>query len=408
MKIGNQVSVFALALALSAAVPAFAQDATDTTTAPDPTLTDPAATDPAMTDPAADAAADADAAAAAEPVEEGSAVTVVDVEAGAPEGLLADTEFSPLSANDLIGKSVVNAEGETIGEIDDLVFDNSNTAMFAVVQVGGFLGIGSKAVAIPFAQLQISEDQATMMSSVTEDELTEMAAYADDDYDPAADATDDVAEDLSDAGDAVVDAGEDVADAGADAVDAGEDLIDDDTTTSPDLAATTDADLAPAESEMTTDTTATADADMTAEQTETGELQAGADIDAGTVDEQEPASGEMSSADEASMVARESPFADMTAGELIGKDVVNTAGETIGEITDLVISDEKAVHALISVGGFLGIGDKDVAVPLDDLQVGEDEAVLTSGLTKEALEQLPDYEDETWPALEGDQPIYTQ
>ena len=406
MKIGNQVSVFALALALSAAVPAFAQDATDTT-APDPTLTDPAATDPAMTDPSADAAADADAAAAAEPVEEGSAVTVVDVEAGAPEGLLADTEFSPLTAKDLIGKSVVNAEGETIGDIDDLVFDTSNKAMFAVVQVGGFLGIGSKAVAIPFDQLQISEDQATMMSSVTEDELTEMAAYADDDYDPAAaDATDDVAEDLSDAGEAVVDAGEDVADAGADAVDAGEDLIDDDTTTSPDLAATTDADLAPAEGEMTSDTTATAEADPTTEQT--GELQAGADIDAGTVDEQEPASGDMSAADEESMVARDSPFVDMTAGELIGKDVVNTAGETIGEITDLVISEEKAVHALISVGGFLGIGDKDVAVPLDDLQVGEDDAVLTSGLTKEALEQLPDYEDATWPALEGDQPIYTQ
>jgi sporulation protein YlmC with PRC-barrel domain len=406
MKIGNQVSVVALALALSTAVPALAQDATDTTTAPDPTLTDPAATtDPAMTDPTMTDPA----AAAPPPAEEGSAVTVVDVEAGAPEGLLADTEFSPLTAKDLIGKSVVNAEGETIGDIDDLVFDTSNKAMFAVVQVGGFLGIGSKAVAIPFDQLQISEDQATMMSSVTEDELTEMAAYADDDYDPAAaDATDDVAEDLSDAGEAVVDAGEDVADAGADAVDAGEDLIDDDTTTSPDLAATTDADLAPAEGETTTGTTATAEADMTAEQTETGELQAGADIDAGTVDEQEPASGDMSAADEESMVARDSPFVDMTAGELIGKDVVNTAGETIGEITDLVISEEKAVHALISVGGFLGIGDKDVAVPLEDLQVGEDEAVLTSGLTKEALEQLPDYEDATWPALEGDQPIYTQ
>jgi sporulation protein YlmC with PRC-barrel domain len=403
MKIGNQVSVFALALALSAAVPALAQDATDTTTAPDPTLTDPAATDPAMTDPAADPAA-----APAPEAEEGSAVTVVDVEAGAPEGLLADTSFSEMTAKDLIGKSVVNADGETIGDIDDVVFDNDQKAIFAVVQVGGFLGIGSKAVAIPFDQLQISEDQATLMSSVTEDELTEMAAYADDAYAP-------------------LEGDQPLGEYGAEQVsDADADL--DATTESPDLAATTDADLAPAEGEtdatatadvgadvapaegeMQTDTTATADADAaTGEQMETGELQAGADIDTGTVDEQEPASGEMSAEDEASMVARESPFADMTAEEIIGKDVVNTAGEDIGEVTNLVISDDKAVQAIISVGGFLGVGDKDVAVPLEDLQFGEDEAILTSGLTKEALEQLPDYENDSWPALEGDQPIYTQ
>lgn len=371
MKIGNQVSVFALALALSAAVPALAQDATDTTTAPDPTLTDPAVTGPAL-DPAADPAA----AAVPEPAE-GSKVTVVDVDAGAPQGLLADTDFSTMTAKDLLGKSIVNAEGETIGDIDDIVFDTDHKAMFAIVQVGGFLGIGSKAVAISFNQLQLSEDQATLMSSLTEDELTEMAAYSDGAYQQVED--NETFGQLNNAGDAVVGAGEDVADAGAEVVDEAN---------SPDLAATTDTDMAPDESEMDTGV-------------------------ATTVDEQEPAAGQAADTaaepamEEESAVARESPFAHMTAEDLIGKDVVNTAGEDIGEIKDLVISDDKAVQAVISVGGFLGIGDKDVAVPLEDLQVGEDEAVLTTGLTKEDLENMKDYQDE-WPHLEGDQPVYSQ
>ena len=45
---------------------------------------------------------------------------------------------------------------------------------------------------------------------------------------------------------------------------------------------------------------------------------------------------------------------------------------------------------MVSVGGFLGIGDKDVAVPLNDLQLGEDEAYLMSAATEDQLKQMPD------------------
>ena len=50
----------------------------------------------------------------------------------------------------------------------------------------------------------------------------------------------------------------------------------------------------------------------------------------------------------------------------------------------------------MSVGGFLGIGDKKVAVPLDQLQLGEDETYLMSAETEEQLEQMPEYDEQQY------------
>jgi sporulation protein YlmC with PRC-barrel domain len=55
--------------------------------------------------------------------------------------------------------------------------------------------------------------------------------------------------------------------------------------------------------------------------------------------------------------------ADMRASKLIGTDVFNLANENIGEVEDLIIDNGKTVKGVvISVGGFLGIGDRNVAV----------------------------------------------
>jgi hypothetical protein len=60
-------------------------------------------------------------------------------------------------ADDLIGTEVKNAD-ETIGEIENLVFDDGGKAVGAVISVGQFLGVGGKNVAVPFDKLQISPD----------------------------------------------------------------------------------------------------------------------------------------------------------------------------------------------------------------------------------------------------------
>src|SRR3954465_4513031 len=57
-------------------------------------------------------------------------------------------------ASKLIGGSVLNDADDKIGSLDDIVIDNER-ALFAIVQVGGFLGIGSQLVAVPYQSLQL-------------------------------------------------------------------------------------------------------------------------------------------------------------------------------------------------------------------------------------------------------------
>ena len=67
---------------------------------------------------------------------------------------------------DLLGKTVVNDKKEKIGKIDDLIISPSKgdlpAATFAIVGVGGFLGIAKHDVAIPMAQFKIQDKQLTL------------------------------------------------------------------------------------------------------------------------------------------------------------------------------------------------------------------------------------------------------
>jgi hypothetical protein len=79
------------------------------------------------------------------------------------------------------------------------------------------------------------------------------------------------------------------------------------------------------------------------------------------------------------------------ASKLVGATVVNDANETVGKVDDLIVGpDGKAMFAILSVGGFLGMGDRLVAVPHDTLRYGKDKVVLAGG-TKEQLKLLPEF-----------------
>lgn len=82
------------------------------------------------------------------------------------------------------------------------------------------------------------------------------------------------------------------------------------------------------------------------------------------------------------------------ASNLIGENVLNSKNEVIGDINDLVLNDTfKTGAVVIGVGGFLGMGEKDVAVPLSSLNVtrGKDGVIITTSLDKKSLETAPDY-----------------
>jgi sporulation protein YlmC with PRC-barrel domain len=69
------------------------------------------------------------------------------------------------------------------------------------------------------------------------------------------------------------------------------------------------------------------------------------------------------------------PFEVMSASELLGSEVVNERGDTVAEVVDLV-KDGDVTYAVLSVGGFLGIGDKEVAMPLDRFEVDAEERIM--------------------------------
>src|SRR6201997_5899062 len=73
------------------------------------------------------------------------------------------------------------------------------------------------------------------------------------------------------------------------------------------------------------------------------------------------------------------------ASKVIGPSVTNDANETIGKIDDLLVSsDGKDPYAVLSIGGFLGVGSHLVAVPYDSLKFVDKKFVLPGG-TKEGL-----------------------
>ena len=86
---------------------------------------------------------------------------------------------------------------------------------------------------------------------------------------------------------------------------------------------------------------------------------------------------------------------DVSAKELLSENVVNAANESIGDINDVLIGHDGRVAAVIvGVGGFLGMGEKDVALPYDQLTFSKDgnnNLIVGTSATKESLETAPEY-----------------
>lgn len=72
----------------------------------------------------------------------------------------------------LAGLAVVNAQGEELGELQDLIIDLSNgQVLYGIVNVGGFLGIGENSVAIPWQQVQLDEAEERLVVDVETETL---------------------------------------------------------------------------------------------------------------------------------------------------------------------------------------------------------------------------------------------
>ena len=68
----------------------------------------------------------------------------------------------------LIGAAIYSDQNERIGSVDDLVMTENDKITVAVVAVGGFLGLGSKLVAVPFDQLKHDADHVVLQGATKE------------------------------------------------------------------------------------------------------------------------------------------------------------------------------------------------------------------------------------------------
>jgi sporulation protein YlmC with PRC-barrel domain len=80
------------------------------------------------------------------------------------------------------------------------------------------------------------------------------------------------------------------------------------------------------------------------------------------------------------------------ASKLKGTNVTNDKNEKIGEIDDIVIGRDRVLFAILQVGGFLGLGERLVAVPYPSLQIDDTgRKIVLPGASRDALRKLPEF-----------------
>lgn len=242
-------------------------------------------------------------------------------------------------ASTLIGKSIYTGTGENaavVGDVNDIVMGSNGTAEAVVVGVGGFLGIGEKHVAVDFDSLNwVERDGKLWLTMETTKEQLEQA--------PAFERTAMAGEGSSRT------ATNTTAPAGA----AGNSNTATNDTMAPGTA---------------TNPNATVDTDRTA------------------------------------AIGREWTEADrtaLTAEKLMGARVQGAGNEDIGEIGDVVMApDGKAIEAyVVDVGGFLGIGEKPVALAPAELAIyqnADGDLMVRTAFTQAQLETQKTYDAEAY------------
>ena len=253
-------------------------------------------------------------------------------------------------ASSILGKSIYNgpnADSEVIGDVNDVLMTPEGQAQAVIVGVGGFLGIGEKEVAIDFSRVSWAdvESERRLIISATAEELENAPAFDRTGLD-------------SYNNNMMTDMG---------ATDTGMDKADDDKTNA-------NADINAADPAGLTDNNDTGMAEDMSEPTMFGSEQTTlVVVDPGT----------------------------LSADELIGTPVYDGNDKNMGEVSDVILaSDSDTIEAyIVDIGGFLGIGEKPVALAVDQLDIGADEngsLSIHTGLTQEELESRPTYSEEAY------------
>jgi hypothetical protein len=105
---------------------------------------------------------------------------------------------------------------------------------------------------------------------------------------------------------------------------------------------------------------------------------------------------------ENSSVSGAGPFL-MGADSLLGNDVYNASGEKLGIIKEFMIEMDtgRISYAVLSFGGFLGLGDRLFAVPWESLRLNARSHRFVLDVPKETLKEAPGFDKHHWPSIAG-------
>jgi sporulation protein YlmC with PRC-barrel domain len=87
------------------------------------------------------------------------------------------------------------------------------------------------------------------------------------------------------------------------------------------------------------------------------------------------------------------------ATSMIGSKVLNPAGEQLGILKELVVDleDGRIAYAVLSFGGFMGMGDKLFAIPWEALAPNTKDHTFILDVEKEVLKEAPGFDKDHWP-----------
>ena len=91
----------------------------------------------------------------------------------------------------------------------------------------------------------------------------------------------------------------------------------------------------------------------------------------------------------------------LSASTLKGDNVVNHQGDDLGKIEEIMIDVDhgRVAYAVLSFGGFLGMGDKLFAIPWQAFTVDTAQKRLVLSATREVLEKAPGFDKANWPDM---------
>jgi sporulation protein YlmC with PRC-barrel domain len=92
-------------------------------------------------------------------------------------GSFAGTIAGGFTAEQLIGRDVVDMDGNNIGEVRDLLIDRNDQVSSVLVDVGGFLGIGTRTVALDLASMRAEQGDDNLVVPYTKEQLEALPAY---------------------------------------------------------------------------------------------------------------------------------------------------------------------------------------------------------------------------------------